>query len=169
MITSARRWAGGAAIVVAAFGAMAGCGSASSGPPAPRQPPSSQAPASQIPSTPAPASQGTSSPASDLNAWVAAGGATALAKFSADASALPAAPANAQLDQLAADIAAARAIPMPRSVDPAGAYDRALTDMSECVSACKSGDFASGARSASAVEKEISTLNAEMTAASAGG
>jgi len=90
-----------------------------------------------------------------------------LAKFSADASALPAEPTNAQLDQLSADIAAARAIPMPHSVDPAGAYDRALTDMSECVSACKSGDVQSGVRSASAVEKEISTLNAEMNAAAA--
>jgi hypothetical protein len=58
---------------------------------------------------------------------------------------------------------------MPRSVDPAGAYDRALSDMSACISACKSGDVQSAARSASAVEKEINTLNAEMSAASAGG
>jgi hypothetical protein len=151
MKITAKGLAVGAALTAAL---LAGCSSATSG----VHPPSH---------TPAPTlSQGSSAAGSkaDVQAWVASGGLAALNKVGSDIRTLGPADAAAWA-KVTADARAARANPMPRSIDPGGAYLKAMGHLISAGRAMQKGDVTQAMGDFHAMTPQMAVVARELKAA----
>jgi hypothetical protein len=153
MKITAKGLAIGAALAAAL---LAGCGSAATG----------GHPASHAP-TPAPTqSQGASAAKvkADVHAWVASGGLAALNKVSGDIRTLGPADAAAWA-KVTTDARAARDNPMPRSIDPGGAYLKAMGHLISAGRAMQNGQVMKAMGELHAMTPHMAVVGHELKAA----
>ena len=155
MKITAKGLAIGAALAAAL---LTGCGSAATG-----GHPASHAPTS----APAPAqSQGSSAAKTkaEVRAWVASGGLAALNRVSGDIRTLGPADAAAWA-KVTADARAARDNPMPRSIDPGGAYLKAMGHLISAGRAMQNGQVMKAMGELHAMTPHMAVVGHELKAA----
>jgi hypothetical protein len=146
-------------LIGALAGGLAACDSSGGG---------TSAPGSAAGTTTAPApspTQPKADPTKDMAAWVAAGGADDFNSIGKCLSVMSAHPTLGQIRALDSAIKKARSHPIPVSVDPKGAYNRALGRFQKAVTAYEKGDVFTAASEINSTSTDMKTLQDEMKAA----
>ncbi len=148
-------------IVVSVLGAgiLAGCGAAATQSSSPA--PSAPAATSQAPRT------HEQQVREDLLAWRDAGGYEAMQAVADDMTSVSDSPTAAELSQLKADIAKARAKPIPASTDTGGYYVKFLDHVTNFVSAYQGDDVFTALDEAGSALEDAQSLSDEVNAVTA--